>query len=629
MTNTNISLLERLDRVVNQIQQGLWAQRNEEGYWEGELASSSLSTATAVVALDLVDSELYQEEIGRGVAWLAKHQNEDGGWGDTTQSLSNLSTTLLVWSALQKVLRTWKCACPDRLVPTQHQQLIGPIQKGNHWIEKHVGSLKPDDIVKAVVLRYGKDKTFSVPILMLCALCGTLGEKEEAWRRVLTLPFELAALPRNWFGAVGLPVVSYALPALIAIGYARYFNAPPSLLNPLRALRGALWHKIRPMLATLQPESGGYLEATPLTSFVTMALAGAQEKHHPCVPPAVKFLRTSQREDGSWPIDTNLATWVTTLSTRALLAGEEGVSHSKEREVIRHYLLGQQYQEIHPFTNAAPGAWAWTHLSGGVPDADDTSGALVALRELEGETPSEEGIASAQKAIRWLLDLQNRDGGMPTFCRGWGTLPFDRSTAEITAHALYGCLSWEPWIAEDLKVEVASAKEKAIAYLAKSQQSNGSWIPLWFGNERAQGEENPVHGTSMVLIALCATGLTHLSNSINYFRAVQYLLYQQNEDGSWGGEKGVPGSIEETANALNALSAWSMTERSKQEGLPDVGEAISKAGQWLLDQTKDGTEFEARPIGLYFAKLWYHERLYPQIWTLAALKKWRLSFPQS
>ena len=32
------------------------------------------------------------------------------------------------------------------------------------------------------------------------------------------LPFELAAFPRPWFGALGLPVVSYALPALIAIG---------------------------------------------------------------------------------------------------------------------------------------------------------------------------------------------------------------------------------------------------------------------------------------------------------------------------------------------------------------------------------------------------------------------------
>jgi hypothetical protein len=38
--------------------------------------------------------------------------------------------------------------------------------------------------------------------------------------------------------------------------------------------------------------------------------------------------------------------------------------------------------------------------------------------------------------VRWLLDLQNGDGGIPTFCRGWGALPFDRSAPDLTAHAL-------------------------------------------------------------------------------------------------------------------------------------------------------------------------------------------------
>jgi squalene-hopene/tetraprenyl-beta-curcumene cyclase len=169
-----------------------------------------------------------------------------------------------------------------------------------------------------VIGRYGKDKTFSVPILMTCALGGRLGEDRAAWHRVLALPFELAALPRTWFGAVGLPVVSYALPALIAIGHARFYHAPPAWWNPLRWLRGMLWPKIRPMLKALQPSTGGYLEATPLTSFVTMALASTGLLHHPVTNRGVQFLLESMREDGSWPIDTNLATWVSTLSIKAL-----------------------------------------------------------------------------------------------------------------------------------------------------------------------------------------------------------------------------------------------------------------------------------------------------------------------
>ena len=42
----------------------------------------------------------------------------------------------------------------------------------------------------------------------------------------------------------------------------------------------------------------------------------------------------------------------------------------------------------------------------------------------------------------------------------------------------------------------------------------------------------------------------------------------------------------------------------------------------LLELTKAGTEFTASPIGLYFASLWYSEKLYPQIFTVEALKRY-------
>ena len=400
---------DRLPIALKNTRSHLLSLKNADGYWAGQLSSSALSTATAIVALHGLDALNYAPWIEAGRRWLVANQNADGGWGDTTISKSNLSTTLLCWSALR---------------------LLGiPSGAAETWIVSQVGSLNPDAVVSAVVGRYGKDKTFSVPILMLCCIGGTLGER--AWRRVLPLPFELAALPRNWFGAVGLPVVSYALPALIAIGYTRFKNAPPAWWNPLRWIRSLLWARISPMLKELQPSSGGYLEATPLTSFVTMALAAAGEREHPCIPGAVAFLTRSMRADGSWPIDTNLATWGTTLAVKAL---------GDMPPETRQWLLGQQYQNVHPFTSAAPGGWAWTDLPGGVPDADDTAGALIALK-LGLAVSGLPGFALA--GIKWLLDLQNRDGGMPTFCRGWGTLPFDRSTPELTAHALLAWWFWE------------------------------------------------------------------------------------------------------------------------------------------------------------------------------------------
>jgi squalene-hopene/tetraprenyl-beta-curcumene cyclase len=622
----------------------LLSLRNAAGHWEGHLSSSALSTATAVVALHTVDARAHAAVIARGAEWLNAHQNADGGWGDTTLSKSNLSTTLLCWSALHLGWHT----TPSDTTPSDRRR-DKSIDRANHWIANYVGSLDPEAIADAVVARYGKDKTFSVPILMLCSICGTLGE--GGWHRVLPLPFELAAFPRVWFGAIGLPVVSYALPALIAIGYTRFFHAPPAKWNPLRWLRAALWPRISPMLKTLQPSSGGYLEATPLTSFVTMALASADEKHHPCVPVAVEFLLRSQREDGSWAIDTNLATWGTTLSVKALVArqpsgarqtaegspkGEAGGPNHSDvgnrltpqgldigmSSYLKSWLLRQQYREVHPFTNAAPGGWAWTDLPGGVPDADDTSSAIVALWHLcESDDERRAILPQIEAGITWLLDLQNRDGGMPTFCRGWGALPFDRSTPEITAHALWAFAKWHDHVDVSLQARMAGAITTAMRYLQRTQRPDGSWHPLWFGNEHTHDEENPVHGTAMVL-----QGFSHLASldegSEEIMRkAAAFLLGSQQDGGGWGGSININASIEETANAINAISAWLSLGKTSSDIVTHARESVARGVAWLLEHTHNGTHFPAAPIGLYFARLWYHEELYPVIWTLGALQQ--------
>lgn len=595
-------MLAELDRAIASTQAHLLSLRNEKGHWEGELSSSALSTATAIVALKLVDAAKHADFIEKGAAWLRQHQNTDGGWGDTTISKSNLSTTLLCWSALHLVGASSPAA--------------------EQWIIARTGTLDPKDIAKAVIARYGKDKTFSVPILMLCSLCGTLGDKP--WRHVIALPFELAALPRTWFGAIGLPVVSYALPALIAIGHIRFQKAPPAWWNPLRWLRALAWKRVRPMLKTLQPSTGGYLEATPLTSFVTMALAGAGDLDHPCLPLTVEFLRRSMRDDGSWPIDTNLATWGTTLAVRAL----EGSADTPVRRAVTYWLLAQQYRDIHPFTNAAPGGWAWTDLSGGVPDADDTSSALIALKSLLSDAPqrSQSSAEDTQNetlrtsavetnvipGIRWLLDLQNRDGGIPTFCRGWGALPFDRSTPEITAHALLAWWTWIDELPDDMQKRIVASTERALAYLAKNQASDGSWLPLWFGNEHTPDEMNPVYGTAQVLNHLLGNKALSAQAAPLIQNGLEYLQTAQKPDGSLGGDSASPPSLEETAVALHALSLSGSSPSALRSPL-----------DWLLQATRQGSHFPSAPIGLYFARLWYHERLYPMIWTLQALQSAR------
>jgi hypothetical protein len=729
-------LRQRTRSAHQQITRRLISELGPEGHWTGELSSSALSTATAVIALATMDRDANTRWIQSGLQWLAQHANADGGWGDTVRSRSNPSTTALAWAAFGAV-------DADATFPQC-------VRRAADYLERTLGPL--DQLVPSIEALYGKDRTFSVPITMTLALSGRLGP--DGWRRVRPLPFELAVLPQAVFGALRLPVVSYALPALIAIG--QVIHQRSKRFHPVRSLAR---NRTLNVLITLQPENGGFLEATPLTSFVTMSLAGMGLAKHIVAQRGEGFLRKSMRPDGSWPIDTNLATWVTTLSIKALrfvpqlsknlpsprhrtptphrnpsaspgswsqyvsrfwktilsmnrasvaagvppaveggvsppgipgatsvnrsvsdrqlptplpsvaagvppaveggvpppgmsvranqdptalsagqdarlygrrdayryntgvsppgipagfrnpekLGVEHGALDATQRLPLRRWLLGQQYRVKHPYTGAAPGGWAWTDLPGGVPDADDTAGALLALRHL-GE-PDSETHRAASAGVAWLLGLQNRDGGIPTFCRGWGTLPFDRSAPELTAHALRAWASWEPHLDRSLADRVAQATQRALNYLDRSQRADGAWIPLWFGNEQAPRHENPVYGTAQVLIALNerkTAGLALREDARQ--RAARFLVQTQWHDGTWGGDANAGVSLEETALAVEALL-----------GVPEFQVQAEAGLAALLNLLEADPELTAAPIGLYFARLWYFERLYPLIFAASAL----------
>ncbi len=50
-------------------------------------------------------------------------------------------------------------------------------------------------------------------------------------------------------------------------------------------------------------------------------------------------------------------------------------------------------------------------------------------------------------------------------------------------------------------------------------------------------------------------------------------------------------------------------------------DALSRGANWLIERIESGEWTEPSPIGFYFAKLWYFERLYPLIFTVGALRK--------
>lgn len=604
-----MNLADRLPAALDRARRALLAERNAAGHWVGELSSSALSTATAVCALRVVERHASAPPpraallIDRGLDWLARHANPDGGWGDTDRSLSNISTTALAWAAFG-------------VVPGADEKFRGVVAATERWLRQHAGGTRPDQLAAAIIARYGRDRTFSVPILTMCALADRLGPAEEAWGRVLPLPFELAALPRHWFAALKLPVVSYALPALIAIGQARHHHRPSR--NPFRrGLRALTRARTLRVLQEIQPANGGFLEATPLTSFVTMSLAASGQANHPVAQKGVEFLLASVRADGSWPIDTNLATWVTTLAVNALAHDPAQSLPPDERRALRDWLLAQQGRTVHPYTHAAPGGWAWTDLPGGVPDADDTAGALLALKNL-GD--ADDAVREAARAgVAWLLNLQNADGGIPTFCRGWGYLPFDRSAPDLTAHAVRAWLAWKEQLPEKLQQTVAGKLAAAVRFLTRTQQEDGGWLPLWFGNQHRADEANPTYGTSKTLLAVRQAWLHEVhATGWTLRRAVHWPAQNQNADGGWGSGPDTPSTVEETALMVEALAALAGAPELPKHSRP-AERCFERGVAWLIERVETGAWREPAPIGFYFAKLWYYEKLYPMIFTVGAL----------
>lgn len=624
-------------------------------HWVGKLSASALSTATAISALSVVclesttqsekDKEAWVELIRRGCRYLDTQQNDDGGYGDTDRSFSNIATSYLVLAAR-----------------TLAAKVIGAVDAGTQddsgsspgYFERLQQYIRNEGELAGLRKRYGKDKTFVVPIMTNLAIAGLVD-----WSEIPRLPFEAAVFPGRMYRFLRMPVVSYAIPALVAIGQAHHFLGPQTLW-PLRSIRAAAVKPTTRVLRRMQPQSGGYLEATPLTSFVLMSLAASAKRRasldlgehagEEVATNCIRFLCDSVGEDGSWPIDTNLATWVTSLAMHSLgrWSGDDG--RWATRELIDWH-RGCQHRTRHPFTGAEPGGWGWSDLSGAVPDGDDTPAAILAAiryRELVAPEAKRAIDQATSEALIWLADLQNSDGGLPTFCRGWGKLPFDRSSTDLTAHFIRaidaavksGGAGQGSGLDAALEKRLGRCREKGLRFLRRQQRSDGSWLPLWFGNQDNPNDENPIYGTARVLMALGQS--VELAGEAS--RAVDYLLTHQNHDGGWGGGNSVSryidsrenrskismnhpsetmSTIEESAVALESIADYLRNLRTmpmvREAGRVERCEqAIIDAVDFLARSVESGRLHHAWPIGFYFAKLWYYEELYPLLFATAA-----------
>jgi squalene-hopene/tetraprenyl-beta-curcumene cyclase len=138
-----------------------------------------------------------------------------------------------------------------------------------------------------------------------------------------------------------------------------------------------------------------------------------------------------------------------------------------------------------------------------------------------------------------------------------------------------------------------------LKYLKQFQQENGSWIPLWFGSQKRKDGKNPVYGTAMVIAAL--------NDYIKQHKKVSNDILEMHSRGCAFLRSSQPNklSIEELALSITALAGVKNS----------VQDSFLKAAVKILNAER---KFQPTPIGLYFASLWYSEKLYPLIWAVEA-----------
>jgi squalene-hopene/tetraprenyl-beta-curcumene cyclase len=269
-----------------------------------------------------------------------------------------------------------------------------------------------------------------------------------------------------------------------------------------------------------------------------------------------------------------------------------------------------------------PGGWAFEFENRFYPDLDDTAVVVMALKDLK--MPDENGKQGAvDRAVKWMATMQCREGGWAAFDidndADWlNLLPYadlkaliDPNTADVTARVLE-MLGQCHLRMDDDRVS------RALAYLDREQESDGSWFGRW--------GVNYIYGTSGVLSALALIAPQTHRRQIE--RGATWLASCQNSDGGWGEtcESYKDKSLKGKGNSTASQTAWAIIGLLAAYGA--TGEInwiiVDKGVDYLLKtQREDGSWYEAEFTGTGFPCHFYLKyHLYQQYFPLLALGRY-------
>lgn len=474
---------ESFIKSIEKVQSYLLGRQINGEYWAGDIYINPSITAQFILLRRYLGEPVNIHEK-RAIDYLIGLQNPDGSWSLVHEKgeEGSLSCTTTIALAL-------KVAGISPKVVEKAEKFIS----SNGGVEKAMQSVDPvNQIFHAIFGGF-------------------------PWKKVLTPPIELLLIPEKLkiSPLQKLPVwVRENIPQ-VASFIALNKGVPEWNFVKKKALSNA-----ESWIMDNQLGDGSWLGTFFPTAISIMALSKMDyDGKGPRIKAGLKFLDSLQNIEGSIQ-HFRLPVWDTCLVMMALK--ESGVPVSNPTLIsAAKWLVNAPKPD---------GGWTWSNYKPTYPDVDDTSFAIITLLGFEGQIKGVE--RSINSGVRWLIGMQNNDGGWPTFHKNFstkkpGALPsiyddpksilIDPSVSDTTAHALtaLGKVGYD--------VSHACIK-KAISFLKRDQLKEGCWYGRW--------GICYTYTTGAVLVGLKSVGESMEEEYIK--KAANWLKEHQNTDGGWG-----------------------------------------------------------------------------------------------
>ena len=617
-----------LDRAIAEARDALIARQNEKGYWLYELEADCTIPAEYIMMMHFLD-EIDAPLEAKIANHLRARQAEHGGWPLYHNGELDLSCTIKAYYALK---------------------LAGDNTQAPHMAK-----------ARAAILERGGAAKANVFTRIALALFGEL-----PWRGVPYIPVEIMLLPK-WF-PFHIDKVSYwsrtvMVPLFILctrkpraknprnIGIRELFTTPPEkerhyfkrsgmlakafllfdhvgrMIDPLiparmrehATKRAEAW-----VLERLNGEDGlGAIFPAMVNALEAMVILGYPENH----PQRVTAKRALQRLLVVGPASAYCQPcvspiWDTALACLAMQEAGDDSSRDAATRALDWLKTKQLLDEPGDWRVRRPdlpgGGWAFQFANDFYPDLDDTAVVAWAMHQARDSVRYDESV---RRALDWLVGMQSRDGGFAAFdadntCYYLNKIPFadhgallDPPTSDVTARVV-------TVLARIGRPQDMPALNRAIAYLRKQQEADGSWFGRW--------GTNYIYGTWSVLMALPQAHIGPDDPMVK--RAVTWLKQQQNSDGGWGESNdsyALQSRAAEDFGSTPYQTAWALL------ALMSAGEASSEAvrrGAEYLLHTRQADDLWSHPsyTAPGFPRVFYlryhgYSAYFP-LWALAAYR---------